>query len=61
MHHFQHSFSSPNQLARFYAKKAVRALYEEVALYPKPGLVSFVDSGAHQDMDGPLFFAVCLA
>jgi triphosphoribosyl-dephospho-CoA synthase len=56
MQRYQHSLNSPQQIARFYAKLAVRALYDELSLYPKPGLVSFVDSGAHQDMDGTLFF-----
>jgi triphosphoribosyl-dephospho-CoA synthase len=56
MPNFQHSFPNPQKIARFYAKIAVRSLYDELALYPKPGLVSFVDSGAHDDMDGVLFF-----
>ena len=56
MPNFQHSFPNPQKMARFYAKIAVRSLYDEVALYPKPGLVSFIDSGAHDDMDGALFF-----
>lgn len=30
---------------------AIRALYREVALSPKPGLVSPTDSGSHGDMD----------
>lgn len=34
---------------------AVVSLYDEVALYPKPGLVSFVDSGSHHDMNGQTF------
>lgn len=34
---------------------AVRSLYRELALYPKPGLVSFVDNGAHRDMDAATF------
>lgn len=34
---------------------AVRSLYEELALYPKPGLVSFVDNGSHDDMDAQTF------
>ena len=34
---------------------AVGSLYAELALYPKPGLVSFVDSGSHDDMDARTF------
>ncbi|SNT23731.1 triphosphoribosyl-dephospho-CoA synthase [Noviherbaspirillum humi] len=34
---------------------AVRSLYEELVLYPKPGLVSLIDSGSHQDMDARTF------
>jgi triphosphoribosyl-dephospho-CoA synthase len=34
--------------------RAVRALHQEVDTYPKPGLVSPVDSGAHADMDAAL-------
>lgn len=34
---------------------AVAALYDELALAPKPGLVSFVDSGSHDDMDARTF------
>lgn len=56
MSFFQHSFPNSKRIARFYAKMAIRALYDELSLYPKPGLVSFIDSGAHKDMDGPLFF-----
>lgn len=41
---------------RTLAKMAVRALYFEVKAYPKPGLVSFIDSGAHQDMNGETFY-----
>ncbi|WP_421995445.1 triphosphoribosyl-dephospho-CoA synthase MdcB [Reyranella sp.] len=33
------------------AQAAVAALHDELAAYPKPGLVSPVDSGAHADMD----------
>ena len=35
----------------FVARTAVRALFKELVLYPKPGLVSRVDSGAHADMN----------
>ena len=41
--------------ARRIALLAVRSLYRELALYPKPGLVSFRDSGAHRDMDAATF------
>jgi len=37
------------------ALRAVRSLYQELALYPKPGLVSFVDNGSHNDMDAATF------
>ena len=35
---------------------AVRALYAEVALEPKPGLVSFRDQGSHTDMTANTFY-----
>jgi triphosphoribosyl-dephospho-CoA synthase len=53
---FRHSLPNTRKIARFIAKMAVSALYDEVSLYPKPGLVSFVDNGAHQDMNGVLFY-----
>ena len=34
---------------------AVRALYQELTLEPKPGLVSLRDSGSHGDMDAGTF------
>jgi triphosphoribosyl-dephospho-CoA synthase len=37
------------------ARLAVRSLYQELALYPKPGLVSFRDNGAHVDMNAETF------
>lgn len=37
------------------AGAAVDALHAELALYPKPGLVSFVDSGSHSDMTATTF------
>ncbi len=42
---------SPERLGR----TAIAALYDELALDPKPGLVSFVDSGSHLDMDASTF------
>ena len=44
-----------SSLAHTIGQKAVRALYAELMLYPKPGLVSPVDSGAHDDMDVTTF------
>jgi len=36
---------------------AASALTEELATYPKPGLVSFIDQGSHPDMDAECFLA----
>lgn len=36
-------------------RAAVRALHDELALAPKPGLVSFEDNGSHDDMDAHTF------
>jgi triphosphoribosyl-dephospho-CoA synthase len=43
------------RLSREVARRAIRALYIELALYPKPGLVSFVDNGSHTDMTATTF------
>ncbi|MBK1838722.1 triphosphoribosyl-dephospho-CoA synthase MdcB [Azospirillum sp. YIM B02556] len=40
-----------NPVAALAGRTAVRALYAELALHPKPGLVSPFDSGSHDDMD----------
>lgn len=37
------------------ARQAVRSLYAELTLYPKPGLVSLVDNGSHTDMTAETF------
>ena len=42
-------------------RHAVRALLTELMLYPKPGLVSPVDSGAHDDMNLTTFVRSILA
>jgi len=39
------------------ARCAANALTEELATYPKPGLVSFVDCGSNPDMDAECFLA----
>ena len=41
--------------AREVARLAVRSLHAELCLYPKPGLVSPVDNGSHDDMDAGTF------
>lgn len=51
--HFVRSTLSAN--ARQLGHVAVRALYAEIALEPKPGLVSFRDCGSHHDMNGTTF------
>jgi triphosphoribosyl-dephospho-CoA synthase len=37
------------------ARLAVRSLHAELCLYPKPGLVSPIDNGSHDDMDAGTF------
>src|SRR5580658_7128217 len=44
-------------LAELIADQAVLALLHELATWPKPGLVSHVDSGSHTDMDAPMMQA----
>ena len=36
-------------------RAAIASLYDELALEPKPGLVSFADCGSHDDMDAGSF------
>ncbi|HEV2609735.1 MAG TPA: triphosphoribosyl-dephospho-CoA synthase MdcB [Noviherbaspirillum sp.] len=35
---------------------AIASLHDELVLYPKPGLVSLVDNGSHEDMNAETFF-----
>ncbi len=44
-----------HQALQALGRHAVRALYAEVALEPKPGLVSFRDCGSHTDMTAATF------
>jgi triphosphoribosyl-dephospho-CoA synthase len=41
--------------ARNAGRCAVVALYDELALHPKPGLVSLIDAGSHDDMHAGTF------
>src|SRR5271169_796091 len=43
------------------ADRAVEALLAELAAWPKPGLVSYVDPGSHEDMDAALLEASALS
>jgi triphosphoribosyl-dephospho-CoA synthase len=47
--------AAASAVAASVARHAVRSLYQELALYPKPGLVSLVDTGSHEDMDASTF------
>lgn len=42
-------------------RAATLALYEELALSPKPGLVTLVDRGSHEDMDAQTFIRSLIA
>lgn len=44
-----------NQYAIKLRNLAMRSLWEELITYPKPGLVSLIDSGSHSDMNAETF------
>lgn len=46
---------TPPAAVQAIGRAATLALYDELALEPKPGLVSFADSGSHADMDARTF------
>ncbi|CAM6912772.1 putative 2-(5''-triphosphoribosyl)-3'-dephosphocoenzyme-A synthase [Enterobacter asburiae] len=46
---------------RTFAELAAEAMYREIRLTPKPGLVDRVNSGAHSDMDFALFMTSIVA
>jgi triphosphoribosyl-dephospho-CoA synthase len=47
--------SSATDETRDIGRAALRSLWQELALYPKPGLVSLRDVGAHRDMNAGTF------
>jgi triphosphoribosyl-dephospho-CoA synthase len=49
------SWRTDQDIARTLAHLSVRSLHAELALYPKPGLVSLRDNGAHTDMNAATF------
>jgi triphosphoribosyl-dephospho-CoA synthase len=51
----------PRCVADYLAAAAVAALLAELETWPKPGLVSHVDSGTHSDMDSSTFKASAIA
>lgn len=53
--HPDHAAQAGLRRAQRIGRMAVRSLYLELALYPKPGLVSLVDNGSHDDMDASTF------
>ena len=54
--------SKPNlAAAQAIGRAAVLALYDELALSPKPGLVTLIDRGSHTDMDARTFMRSLLA
>jgi triphosphoribosyl-dephospho-CoA synthase len=56
-----HFDSRATDSAKKIRRAAVRALLDEVETFPKPGLVSRVDRGSHDDMDATTFFRSALA
>ena len=46
---------APGVQAQRVGRAAIAAMYDELALTPKPGLVSFADTGSHSDMDATTF------
>jgi triphosphoribosyl-dephospho-CoA synthase len=47
--------AAPDRFRGRVARTALACLYAELALYPKPGLVSLVDNGSHADMNAYTF------
>jgi triphosphoribosyl-dephospho-CoA synthase len=54
-HRFTPVDGQPTAQDQWHGRAAVRALFAELALAHKPGLVSFQDRGSHDDMDASTF------
>lgn len=52
---FEGHFQGIARIARRVGRAATLALYDELALWPKPGLVTLQDCGSHDDMDADTF------
>ncbi|MEW7850257.1 triphosphoribosyl-dephospho-CoA synthase MdcB [Massilia aurea] len=55
MRRFDRGGASERAFCQRIARLAVRSLYAELVLYPKPGLVSKIDNGSHADMTAATF------
>src|SRR4029453_19073325 len=53
--------AAPSPSPQAIGRAATLALYDELALSPKPGLVTLVDAGSHADMDAHTFMRSLLA
>ena len=53
--HGHHGHDGERQFCARIGRLAVRSLYAELSLYPKPGLVSLLDNGSHEDMTASTF------
>lgn len=51
----RHAWKEMVRRSREVSMLALRALHDELTLYPKPGLVSKVDNGSHDDMNAATF------
>ncbi|TDV19652.1 triphosphoribosyl-dephospho-CoA synthase MdcB [Paraburkholderia caballeronis] len=51
----KHPAQQGRAFARHVARAAIHALYDEVMIAPKPGLVTRIDNGSHRDMDASTF------